>query len=214
MSPDDRVSWDYATHPDYKIILKRKAIDVLVKLRHGEIDGMESAADSRGIHRYLFSELTPPGCDYFAGHYRGEAFPGLKHYVSGVREDSRVGYPPEVVASHMAGVAQTVRFGLQVLDTLHQSPDRQRSRVDRLLDTVAFASRVFEEVLRIHPYANGNGHAARFIVWAILGRYGYWPARFPIDPRPQGNSYYDCIVKYRNGDTQPLERYLLECIIG
>jgi fido (protein-threonine AMPylation protein) len=211
---EDCPQWEYRTNPQHEVILKRKVIDILVKLRNQELNSAESAADSRAVHRYLFEELTPPGHAYFAGHYRGENFPCLKDYGIGVEDDVRVGCNAAIAPQKMEQIAQMVRVGLQLLDTTFRLPKAQFSPVEHLLNTVAFACRVFEQVLRIHPYANGNGHAARFILWAILGRYGYWPKRFPIETRPSEPDYIESLVKYRNGETQPLEEYILRCIIG
>lgn len=77
---------------------------------------------------------------------------------------------------------------------------------------VALASRVFEALLRIHPYVNGNGHIARLIVWCILGRYGYWPLRWTIDPRPTFPEYTVAIKEYRSGNPDMLERMIMQCL--
>ena len=214
MYPSDCPEWEYADFPNREIILKRKTIDLLVQLRRQEIDSTSSAIDSRSVHRYLFSELTPPECEYFAGNYRGSDFHCLKHYNIDVKGDARVGAYPHIVEERMQQLSQTIQFGLEVLDMTHPKSGPQNRKVKHLLDTIAVACRVFEEILRIHPYANGNGHAARFVVWAILGRYGYWPKRFPISPRPQDFAYVDSLVKYRNGNPVPLQEYILSCIIG
>lgn len=214
MQPANCPNWEYIQHPKHKVILKRKTIDILVKLRTLQIDSAQSAIDSRAIHQYLFSDLTPENCKYFAGHYRGEDFRCLKSYHVGIKGDWRVGLPPQFVAVRMQQLSETIERGILALDAAHTLPHSKLSQIDKLLNTVTFASLVFEKVLQIHPYANGNGHAARFIVWAILGRYGYWPKRFPIDPRPSDASYIDSIIEYRNGNRQPLEEYLLKCIIG
>jgi fido (protein-threonine AMPylation protein) len=213
MSLEDCPQWEYETHPQREIILRRKVTDLLVQLRNREIDSAESAADSRAVHRYLFEELTPTGYDYFAGHYRGEDFPCLKNYGAGIKNDARVGCNAAIAVKRMEQVAQMVRGSIQLLDATYRLPRHQFPPVEHLLNTVVFSCRVFEQVLRIHPYANGNGHAARFILWAILGRYEYWPKSFPIEPRPSDPGYIDCLVRYRDGDTQPLEEYILRCII-
>jgi len=80
---------------------------------------------------------------------------------------------------------------------------------EKLIRLIAVACRIFELLLRIHPYVNGNGHAARFCLWAILGRYNYWPTQWPIEPRPNDPHYIPLIVAYRNGNREPLERYIL-----
>ena len=84
----------------------------------------------------------------------------------------------------------------------------------RLVYAVAAASRVFVTFLEIHPYANGNGHAARFFLTAFLGRYGYWLKSFPIEPRPPDPPYTDLIKAYRSGNREPLEAHILKCIIS
>jgi Fic family protein len=74
------------------------------------------------------------------------------------------------------------------------------------------ACRVFEVFLRIHPYANGNGHAARFLIWCLLSRYGYWPKGWPIEPRPPDPPYTHLISEYRNGNWEPLEEFVLKTV--
>jgi fido (protein-threonine AMPylation protein) len=76
---------------------------------------------------------------------------------------------------------------------------------------VAAAAWFFVEYLRVHPYANGNGHLARFIISALMGNYGRWPVRWTVDPRPGGN-YDQLISAYRDGDPAPLERALFDAI--
>ena len=93
-------------------------------------------------------------------------------------------------------------------------PSGQLSDEDKALYTVMFACRVFEIFLRVHPYANGNGHVARFLIWSILGRYDYWPQQWPIEPRPPDPPDSQLIVEYRNGNPEPLEQYVLQCIAG
>ena len=114
----------------------------------------------------------------------------------------------------MAAIAHTVLGGLNALDLANTLPDGQLARHQKLIYTVTFACRVFEIVLRVHPYANGNGHAARFIVWAILGRYGFWPRSWPLDPRPPDPPYSRLISEYRSGNHQPLEEFVIRAVIG
>lgn len=214
MHSEDCPNWEYLRHPKRKIILKRKTIDILVQLRTQKLNAILSSQDSRLIHEYLFSELTPPGYDYFAGHYRGEAFKCLKNYKVCIKGDWNVGLAPQFVSVRMRQLAEMITQGIEALDIAHDLPHSKLSQIDKLLNTVVFVCMVFEKVLQVHPYANGNGHAARFIVWAILGRYGYWPKRFPIEPRPSDSDYIHSIIEYRKGNKALLESYLLQCIIG
>src|SRR5437879_5952982 len=74
---------------------------------------------------------------------------------------------------------------------------------------VAFVCAVFSDFLKIHPYANGNGHAARFIAWALLGRYRLWPTTWPIHPRMPDPGYTQMLRDYRTGNKSALEQCLL-----
>jgi fido (protein-threonine AMPylation protein) len=213
--PDsDCPAWEYADHPKREVILKERTEDILVQLYQQQLDFVENAADSRAIHGYLFSLLAPREYLYYAGHYRGENFPCLKNYYAGIQVDSSVGFPPFLIEERMEKIAQWVREGMRALDATHQLPDTQVSPEDKLLNTVTFACAIFAEVLRVHPYANGNGHVARFILWCILGKYDYWPKHFPIEPRPNHPQYFWAIGEYLKGNRQPLEDYILLCIAG
>lgn len=211
MHPLDCPAWEYAEHPKREVILKERIEDIIVQLYQQNLEFVENAADSRPIHSYLFSLLVPREHIYYAGHYRGEDFPCLKNYYAGIEGDSSVGFPPFIVEERMEKIAHWVRQGMVALDATHQLPDTQVSPEDKLLNTIAFACVIFAEVIRVHPYANGNGHAARFILWAILGKYGYWLKRFPIGPRPNHPLYVWAIGEYLNGNRQPLEDYILMC---
>lgn len=214
MHPPDCPAWEYADYPKRTLILKERTEDILVQLYQQQLDFVENAADSRLIHKYLFCLLVPREYIYYAGHYRGDNFPCLKDYYVGTTGNSSIGLPPFLVEQRMDKIAQWVREGMRILDATHQLPDTQISPEDKLLNTVAFACTIFDEVLRVHPYANGNGHAARFILWAILGKYSYWPKQFPIEPRPNHPLYAWAILEYRKGNKQALEDYILMCIAG
>ena len=214
MHRPDCPAWEYAHHPKREIILKERTEDIVIQLYQQNLDIVESAADTRSIHRYLFGLLVPREYFYYAGHYRGEDFPCLKDYYVGISDDTSTGFPPFLVEQRMEKIAQWIREGIKVLDATHQLPDTQISPEDKLINTVAFACVIFDEVLRVHPYANGNGHAARFIIWAILGKYGYWPKQFPIEPRPNHPLYAWAITEYHKGNKEALENYILMCIAG
>lgn len=214
MHPPDCPVWEYADYPKREIILKERTVDVLVQLHEQQLDFVASAADTRLIHGYLFSLLAPREHIYLAGHYRGEDFRCLKYCPVGIEGEPDVGLHPSRVVETMEQIARVIRQKMKELDAKHQLPDTKISPEDKLLYTVKFACSIFNAVLWVHPYANGNGHAARFIVWAILGRYGYWPTQFTVEPRPNYPLYAWAIKEYRKGNMQPLEDYILACIIG
>ena len=211
MHPADCPDFDYANHRRHREILADRTAAIVKALRRRTIDTLVACQDSRSIHAHLFSDLTPPECGYFAGHYRGEDFRCLKFYRVIVPGDPRVGSMPESVGVEMVSIATTIREAIEALDSLHR--DRHVTPSDRLVTAVKVACSTLEAVLRVHPYANGNGHACRFIVWATLGRYGYWPRNWPIEPRPPDPPYTAAIVQYRNGDPVPLEEFVLTNLV-
>ena len=212
LHPSDCPAWEYNQLPDHAGLLKTRTKSFLIGLRTGQVDTRASTTDSRAHHRDFFAGLTPPNHTYFAGNYRGESFRCLKYYEVRVPSDPRVGYPAPGVEPALQDLRSVIESGLAALDTAAVLPLAVLSDEDKLLYVVAFACRVFEIFLRIHPYANGNGHIGRFIIWCVLGRYGYWPVRFPIEPRPPDPPYCDLIAQHRNGNCGPLEAFVLSCI--
>lgn len=214
MHPGDCPEWEYNTHPRCDKILSREAFKILIELRSGSLNTLELPADTRPIHLRLFNALVPVGYDYYAGHYRGETYRCLQFYTVGIQGDRRVGYPPEVVPIRMKEIAKQVRDSLKILNEANAIPNSQLPAEQKLQYIVAFACHTLELFFRIHPYANGNGHAGRFMVWSILGRYGYWPKKWPLHPRPPDPPYTTLIERYRNGDWEPLEIFMMKNILG
>lgn len=209
--PDCVPGFNYKDHPDYPQKLRQQTKETLVRLRRGITGTASIASDPRPAHGRMFYRLTPARRAYYAGHYRGESYRCLTEYPVRVRSDPRVGKPPWAVLSLMHELADGVRAGLAALDEQHQKPASQVSPEMNLYMTVALACAVFERFLLVHPFADGNGHAARFVVWAVLGRYGYWPDGWPIDPQPDP-PYIQLIVEYRTGNRQPLEDHIMSFV--
>lgn len=101
---------------------------------------------------------------------------------------------------------------LAALDAAHALPNAQNPPALNFATTLAVACRTLEWFLRIHPYANGNGHAARIIVIAMLGRYGYWPSNWTIEPRPSALPYDAMITQQRGGNPAFCEQELANAI--
>ena len=212
LHPRDCPKFDYSLHPDRHQVLGRQTRALLTALRRSELHDHELARDTRPVHRHLFSELTPNGYDYFAGHYRGESYRCLRFYEVRIPNDPRVGFPAETVWHLMSKLNEIVSGSLAGLDASHEIPDGRLPPAEKLSYTVAVACQLFVTFLTIHPYADGNGHVGRFCIWAILGRYSYWPERWPIEPRPPNPPYLDLIRQYRDGNAEPLEEYVLQCL--
>lgn len=209
--PRDCPGWEYEHHGSRADIAPRCA-RLLVSLRTGAIDVRASALDTRPFHRHMFEGLTPTGCPYFAGHYRGEDFRCLRHYGVMIHGDPEVGAAPERVAPDMSNFNHHIlKAGFAALDKAFELPDSHLSAADKLYYLVVFACRCLVEFLRIHPYANGNGHQGRFIVWLILARYGYWPKKWPLNQSPP---YGQLIYDHRRGNPGLLEQFVLQAIIG
>ena len=209
MHPPDCPVWEYSNHPQRRTTVPVRVSEILTQLSTGCIDSVCLATDTREAHRRVFQELTPTGYEYYAGHYRGEPFRCLRFCRVGIQADPRVGAPPESVAFRMGELSAEICAGLLALDAnILVTPQQQLRYI------LALACRAFVALLTVHPYVNGNGHAGRFVVWSIMGRYGHWPRRWPVEPRPPDPPYSDLIARCRDGDPVPLERYLLQTLVA
>lgn len=214
MHPPDCPEWEYSNNRDSSSILKEEIRQILLDFRKGKIDHLSTASNTKNIHYRMFHKLVPSECPYYAGHYRGEDFRCLKYYRVGVRGDRRVGFEPHQVFGYMSELSNIIRESVAGIDQGMKLPNAQMPLKEKILYLVVAVCRIFEIFLRIHPYVNGNGHTARFCVWAILGRYGLWPKRWPIDPRPPDPPYTSLILEYRNGNPHPLEEYIMQTLIA
>jgi len=199
--------WEYEAHPRRPVLPSRIAA-ILRDMATGNVDTLSFAIDSREGHLRVFRGLTPTGCDYYAGHYRGEPFRCLRSYEVKVGGDARVGAPPSAVQWLMRDLNAQIVAGVRAIDA-----NVLLTTAERLRYIVALACRVFQVFLCVHPYANGNGHAGRLILWSMLGRYGHWPRRFTVDPRPPDPPYTELITRHRDGDTVPFEQFMLSMLL-
>jgi fido (protein-threonine AMPylation protein) len=112
----------------------------------------------------------------------------------------------------MALLAGDIEGALNDCDVVWMVPNAVFSAAEKLTKVVRVAVAIFVYFLEIHPYANGNGHAARFILIAALARHGIFLRRWQLHPRPQDPPYNDAIAEYRSGNRGLLERFVLSCI--
>ena len=209
MQPSACPAWEYNTHPQYTTIVPARVAELLGDLVRGDLDTRALVLDTRPAHCRVFKEVTPAGYEYYAGHYRGELFPCLRSYRVGIDGDARVGAPPESVGYLLGELHKQISARLTALDA-----DSGLTTKERLKYIIPLACNALVLFLTVHPYANGNGHAARLMVWSILGRYGHWPHRWPVEPRPPDPPYTALIVRHRNGECKPLEDWLLRSLIA
>lgn len=119
MHPADCPLWEYSEHPRRAGVLRSEIPKVLAELRNGVLKSEDAAADSRALHGRIFSQLTPPGYQYYAGHFRGENQRCLKFCSVGILGDSSVGFPPQTVLTAMDAFIYRVGQGLAKLDGLN-----------------------------------------------------------------------------------------------
>lgn len=211
MHPADCIWWEYKNHP-YASAVPIRCEAVLNDLEKGRLPIESSLRNTRQLHEQLFVNLTPPTQPYMAGHYRGEKFRCLRYLIVKVKGDARVGALPERVAAEMANLnSHILSGGLKALADAFAKADAELPQAEKLNYLVKFSCRLLAQFLKIHPYANGNGHIGRLIVWFILAKFGYWPREWPLDGHPP---YDELLSKYRDGNEQPLENFVHKAING
>jgi hypothetical protein len=130
----------------------------------------------------------------YVGHLRGD--PSVKELI-----DYEVGLGPRLkdgnlekmgvwarrVRDEMTAVLAGLNAVFADLDSglpVGTSP----STADEILQVISFAALAHGELLRVHPFANGNGRIARLFVAFICLRYGV-PMFLHIKPRPESDDY-------------------------
>lgn len=191
--------WDYESHPDRHLIQPRIA-QIIADLERARPSTYSVVQNTRPYHELIFKGLTVPNQPYLAGHYRGENFPCLAYRH--VLIDGDAGMLPQFVDHVMTSLTKDMLDHVRWLDDLHKDPDAPP--LVRVRQVVEFACEIFSGVLKVHPYANGNGHAVRLLVWAVLIRYGLRPKDWPVEPRPPDPPYTTLLREYRKGNREPL----------
>ncbi len=199
--------WQYS---NYSTVAERtsRSASVLQDLIAGNIAAQSSARDTRPIHGRLFTGMHPAGFGHLAGQYRGAKYPVLSTYNIKVDDDSKVGVHYSVVASHMATLAARVD---EEIGKRASYSGRALSGKE-LLEIVGMSCSLMVKFLTIHPYADGNGHMGRFMIWALLHHFGVHAQRWPLEERP-GPNYFDKIKDYRKNKRMPLIEFVLAHII-
>ncbi len=199
-------AWEPKNEPGFDQLLSLRTAAVIKELHAGAYDVLREGRDTRPVHASMFRGLTPAACDYYAGNYRGSRFRCLASYGVEIRSDPRVGTRSTRVAREMAGLSIWLKREIATLDGMATLSSAE----DLFLRTVRIAARLFCDFLTIHPYANGNGHTGRFLVWLVLGRFGYWPKKWHLHPRPNlpGYDYSKAIADARSGSPEALEEMI------
>jgi hypothetical protein len=206
-------AFDYETVAGFAAVLARRARETLI-----HVDGLSPdekiaiGKDTRPVHQGYFAGLTPVGLEYYAGHYRGEDFTCLKFYHVHIPGDPMVGHPPDRVLNDMAIFGTDFDYVVADGDFVWAANSKVITPAEKLYRVIQLGVALFVYLLQIHPFANGNGHMARFFLISFLSRYGVKLARWPLHPRPQDPPYSEFIGRYRRGDRVSLEHFVLSCI--
>jgi fido (protein-threonine AMPylation protein) len=127
-----------------------------------------------GFHRVLFEGVWPE----FAGRLRGS---GSEHIHRNVQFGNYRGTDADDVPDQIERLASFIRGPLQDLDARmgHLSPEYVYESVRNI------AARFHCDLVRIHPFVNGNGRTARASVNYVAVRYGYRFVRWGEHPRDE-----------------------------
>lgn len=202
--PSCCVWWEYEEHPDYNSVLAGGF--ATAKASVGAMsEAWRVACDTRPTHKACFEPLTLSGLSYYAGNYRGAPIGCLAHFRVKIEGDPQVAREPEEVATAIERLRGYLERDVEALSRFSGDD------AARLEQIVALAARFLTYFLTIHPYVNGNGHAARFGTWAILKHFGLQPEGFTV--HGEKLPYNDQLYAHRRGITSPLERFIFSRLI-
>lgn len=217
IEPSCPTNWEYKDIAGAEGALARRTPLVLRIIRQARTNLKdELARDTRPVHQTMFNGLTPEHFPQFAGNYRGSPHRCIDAYEVGIGPTMpgmpRVGHPAAIVPAEMEAFEQQIRRAQEELDLVWSAPDAMFPKTQKFLRTIDIAGAVFVHWLEIHPFANGNGHMARFLLMCLFGRHDlYMNANMPIHPRPQEPAYSNAIVQHRAGNPRPLRQLLMQC---
>lgn len=211
MRHEDCNNWDYATHPAVKTV-EDECTAILTELKASPGVFQSGLSDTRALHKRIFQQTAPSACVCVAGNYRGADFDCLRAAPMYFGKNS--GTPPVSVSIAIGDMHDEMNAAVVALDQAHAATATATNKEKAVLLSrlVSLAASALVRFFSIHPYMNGNGHMGRLIVWILLARYGRLPTRWTLHKSPPG--YSDLLDLYRAGKHKPLERFMLECIIG
>ena len=210
MLPASCPPWQYSAHPDFPRRLSESTARVLTAIQAGKYPVDAFARDTRPIHLELFTGLTPRGFEYYAGNYRGSHHFCLKNCeIKMIPPDPLVGAKASTVQREIDRLGDAIVKWVQQIEQALATRPRPMTQAHRAVAVVKLACSAFVTFLTVHPYADGNGHTARALLWIVLIRFGYVPSEWTIDPRPSIPNYAAMIALHRRGTREPLEQYVL-----
>lgn len=202
--------WEYNGHPNEKSV--ELACLQIVTLASGAADILRQICnDTRPFHGEVFCGVVPPGKEYLAGNYRGANFPQL------LRRPVMLIYPHKIYHGAAAEKVESEmrEFHLQLLENFSRfkvvAKEKGWDAFQKLAAFSALVGMFFARFLAIHPYANGNGHMSRLLLWSIFTMHSVNAAFWQVPSRNlQPPDHY--IAEYREGNSTPLIRAFMQLI--
>lgn len=204
--------WTYETHPERSTTLagRCKRLTSWISTRPRRFD--RYGFDTRPGHRLMFAGLTPTNCSCVVGHYRGD--PSCEFLVTldvTTKHDPRVGVPAILVSPTLAHFETRCRALVETHNRWLATKGSTQPPRNALIRFVSVLADILQQFLTIHPYMDGNGHAARLLTYTMMARAGYLPANWDIDAK---QPYSDALSAHRSGKPGALEAFLLSAITG
>lgn len=198
--------WEYEYHPEAHSVSDACLI-MLQNLQNNKLEMEDVMRETRPYHKVMFERVTPFGREYLAGNYRGASYPQLV---------DRPVYIYGFSCAHFSQVEDSMRDFHQKLnaDIQRISQYLKQSKLDAAQKIVAFSqfvSHYFVRFLSIHPYANGNGHISRLLVWCIFNfksiKCSFWSV-----PDRNLNPPDQYVGDFRLGNKSPLVKAFADLI--
>jgi fido (protein-threonine AMPylation protein) len=182
------IEWTDAleTLPEARDLLATGHLRVQRWLRHRAGSTLLTLVLARKLHSALFEAVWPE----FAGRLRG---PAPEHMPVNIEFGNHRGEDYERVPEACQALFDHLGRFVTQLDELRDSAPRQVF-VEEVLRVAAYAHC---ELIRIHPFRNGNGRTARIVVNYLAARYGQPSIAYT---RPK-DEYLDAVrawLYYRN----------------
>ena len=175
-------------------LIQSNAAQLIMELRAGAADRTLPTRETLCYwHARLYAGCDVPVAGYL-GHFRGD--PTVKELLDyevglGSRLNDgnleKMGVWARRVSNEIDGVLAGLHAVFAELDAL-LPVGKPPNTADQILEVISFAALAHGEILRVHPFANGNGRIARLLVAFICLRYGV-PMFLHIKPRPETEDY-------------------------
>lgn len=198
--------WEYEDHAEAHSVAEM-CLSILKNLQ-SNISGMEAVMEeTRPYHQAMFERVTPAGRQYLAGNYRGAAYPQLVDrpvYIYGFEcgHFSQIDHLMQDFHQRLIADVQRIR---------HYFKQSSLDVAQKIVVFSQFVSHFFVRFLSIHPYANGNGHISRLLVWCIFN-FSSIKCQFWSVPDRNLNPPDRYVGYFRNGVKDPLIKAFAELI--